>query len=492
MDILKNIKTVSKDTLYYGLGGAVSKFISFFTAPILTRIFTPGDYGMMDLIATTFGFFLMFAGINIVSGIYRYYYEVKTKQEQNILVSTGFWFTILMGFLFLGLMFSLKTPIANYIKIQSGVDRDYTLFLSIVFFRTPFNLIQTYFLSLFRLKREPKKYVVISILQVILNFVLILLLVVYLDLHLKGAFLAGLISIITISIITFFFHRKSIKLKFSKKLFKKVIAYSLPQLPAVFINWGILQVNRFFLFEYSSETELGYFSIAIKVSMVMQIAIMAFRSAWGPFSMQIMQDENHKLMYIKFYRLILIAFTFIAFLVFALSKPVLYFIAPPEYNAAYPLIVFIVFANAFDIAHQIISIGIAINKQTKYISYAQGITFLFVLMFNYILVNKYMAMGAAIALFLAYVVKAIFIYIFAQKLYPIKYDLKNIIHFLVVFTVSIIVSNSIYQLENLYSFWIIFFTSLTIVLYTYFVWLNQKERHMVISYLKKSLKQITF
>jgi len=486
VSIVTQIKGLSEDTVYYGFGGAFAKFISFFTAPILTRIFTPADYGMLDFVATTFSFFMMLAGINIVSGIYRFFYEVDKGKEQDKLLSTGLIFTMLMGIVFMGIMFSLKSIIGDYVRVQSGVDRDYSLFLTLVFLRAPFNLTQTYFLSMFRLQRKPKRYVVISILQVIINFVLIITFVVVLDMHLLGAFMADLVAIITITTITYLIYFRSIKFDFSRSLFIKAISYSLPQFPAVFINWGILQVNRLFLYEYCSETELGYFSIAFKISMVMQIAIMAFRSAWGPFSMQIMQKPDHKELYIKFYRLILIAFSLIGFIVFVFAKPILFIIAPPEYLPAFPMIVFIVFANAFDIAHQTIAIGIGIKKKTKYLSYAQGITFIFVLLFNYLFIKEYMALGAAYALFASYIVKAFFVYLFAQKLYPIKYELNNIIHFFIIFIISVFVSQFVYHRDMLSTIIVLISTAFIILSYVYFVWLRKVERDKIKSILISS------
>jgi O-antigen/teichoic acid export membrane protein len=491
MSIIKQIKGLSKDTLYYGLGGAVAKFIAFFTAPILTRIFTPEDYGMMDFIATTFALFMMFAGVNIITGIYRYYYEVKSSEEQNKLVSTGFIFTLMMGIIFLFIMFGLKPLIVNYLSSRSSIDRNYSLFLTLVFLRAPFNLIQSYLLSLFRLRREPKKYVVISIVQVLLNFLLIILFIIILKYHLVGAFLAGLVSNILITIITFFLYFKSLVFSFSRTLFKKVLHYSLPQFPSVIINWGILQVNRFFLYEYGSETELGYFSVSLKIAIVIQMVIMAFRAAWGPFVMQVMQKPDHKNIYIRFYRLILIAFTIIAFLVFIVAKPILYILAPPEYLPAFPIIVFLVFAHAFDISHQIFGIGIGIMKKTQYHSYAQTITFIFVLFFNYIFIVKFGAFGAAIALVSSYFIKALLMYQFSQRLYPIKYDLGNILHFLVIFGFSIFVSYAIYPRDFSSTIIISIAAFIAVSVYVYTFWFLKEERikikQLLFSYFKKTV-----
>jgi O-antigen/teichoic acid export membrane protein len=494
MNFVKQIKSVSKDSIYYGLGESISKFISFLTAPILTRIFTPGEYGLMDFITITFTFFMIFAGVNVFSGIYRYYYEVKTFEDKKKLVSTGFHFILIMSAFFLILLFALKPQIVGYVGGQSNIPRDYSLYLTIVFLRTPFLLAQLYFLSLFRLRREPKKFILVAITQVLLNFGLIIFLVVVLDMKLVGAFLAGTISMILISVLSYFFHQEYIRLQFSKDFFKKIMHYALPEFPAIFFNWGILHMNRFFVYEYCSETQLGYFAIALKVSMVMQIAVMAFRAAWDPFSMELMQKPDHKEIYSKFYRIVLMAFTFFAFLLTLISKPVLFLIAPSTYLPAFNLIVVLVFAYTLDISNRILAIGIAISKKTKYASYASAITFVFALLFNYFLIRRHMAFGAALALLASYIVKTIFTYMFGQMVYPIKFPIHSIKHYFLIFIISI---NAVLFVKD--KNWLVLLVvnlsvALIVLSYTYFIWIKEKERqkirHSVVIYSSKLFNRL--
>ena len=55
-----HIKKLGKESLIYGLGGVISKFLGVFLLPILARILTPFDYGVIDYIATSFAIFTTF------------------------------------------------------------------------------------------------------------------------------------------------------------------------------------------------------------------------------------------------------------------------------------------------------------------------------------------------------------------------------------------------------------------------------------------------
>ena len=89
LNISKEIIGLSKDLFIYGFGGSIGALVGIFTAPIMTRIFIPAEYGIIGLINTTIGFILMLGGLNVVSGVYRYYYEDKSIEDQTKLLSTG-------------------------------------------------------------------------------------------------------------------------------------------------------------------------------------------------------------------------------------------------------------------------------------------------------------------------------------------------------------------------------------------------------------------
>ena len=477
MEFKQYLKRISKDSLLYGLGGAIGRFIHIFTAPIMTRIFCPADYGVMDLINTTLGFFLILAGLNIMSGVYRYYFETKTFQEKRALVSTGFIISVFSGLFILLLLFLLKPQISTYLQSKSDITRNFPLYLTIVFIRTPFSLMQTYFFGLFRLRRLVKKFVFISIVQVIINFILIILLVIILKMGLFGAFLAGTVSIVIISLLSYIFHYKFIGLQISRISSKNILSYSLPQFPAVFINWSILQMNKFFLHGYCSENQLGYYSIANKIAQFMLLAIVAFRSAWGPASVEIMQRENHKDLYNKFFKTTLIGFTLIAVLLSLYSKIIIRIIAPITYQPAYLVVVFLVFGFVIQVVNNILAIGIGISKKTKYISFAQTFVFLFTLVFNFIFIKAFMSIGAGLVILLSYISQSIFYLIFANKVYPISFSLKkNLYNFLIVFLISVSTVFLIKDLSFLHSLYIVLISNIIIFSYIWFIWLNSTDK----------------
>ena len=44
------LKQLGKDSLIYGIGGTLAKSLSFFLLPVYTSIFSPADYGTIEML----------------------------------------------------------------------------------------------------------------------------------------------------------------------------------------------------------------------------------------------------------------------------------------------------------------------------------------------------------------------------------------------------------------------------------------------------------
>ena len=480
MTTLKSkVKQFSKDTFFYGLGGAITSLISFFKAPILTRIFVPGDYGYLDFISTTFAFFLVIAGLNMISGLFRYYYEMKDDSERKDLLMTGLVFTLVTALVMLLSLQLLKPTIINYITKNSGAGRNNDLFVQLVILRTPFYLIQSFFLSILRLQRRAKLFFFISLGEGILNFILTITLVVFLKQHLFGVFFSNLFTVVLGALVVVFLLRNEIKGKFSICLFKKMMRVALPSFPSVFINLAFAKMSNLFIYQFSNELSLGLYSIAQKVGTLINLVGYAYRSAFLPFSMEIMHQENHKKDYNVFFRYAVLFFGIAAFTVSLFTKPIFFIIAPPSYYEAIKYVPFILFALAFDFSHFSLVTGIQISKRTEFATYAQALSLVISTILSYFIIRQFSAYGAAMISLPIYVVKYTFIYIFSQKLYKIDFDFGIERVFFILFALAILHSYIVANMSFVTNLFVSIFTLFITLSFIYKISLTKNERSVI-------------
>ena len=91
------LNRLGKDSAIYGVSSAMGRFVHLFLAPILTRIFSPEDYGVIALIQLAIGFATIFGGLNIGSGIGYHYFAADSEKDKNRALIGGFWIGVLIA-----------------------------------------------------------------------------------------------------------------------------------------------------------------------------------------------------------------------------------------------------------------------------------------------------------------------------------------------------------------------------------------------------------
>ena len=425
MRFIEQVKNLFKDSLIYGLGNALGQFIAIFTIPILTRIFVPEEYGVIALLQAAINFLVMIAGFNLISGVYRYYFEYKDLQKKQSILSTSLIFNLAFGVLFSLLIWFVAPFLEKALLLRkTGIKEtiEYSRYIRILTVGIVFTLLDMNFRSILRMTRQPYKYMVVNIVKVVGDLLMILLLVVHWKLGIEGALWSGVIASIITSCVGFFLVVRHYCLAFSISFLGLFLSYSLPALPSVLINWSLGQANRFFLNYYAPLAEQGYYAIAFYVAMIFMLFVISFRLAWDPFALSIMKESNARLSYGRFYTLYVVGLGGVGGCIALFAKPVLIILSTEAYYISYSIIFILIWAFLYQGSNNILQIGISISKRTKYISYAQVVSFTVNMIFNFVLIPPFGAWGAAWAFVGGTLAQSLAYYYFAQRVYPIAYD----------------------------------------------------------------------
>lgn len=425
-NFIAHFKGLTKDAAIYGLGDALAKLINVLTAPILTSIFLPEDFGIISLLQTTIGFLVMTIGFNLNSGAYFYFFDEKDLHRKKVIISTSFFFYLSAGLL-LGLAVWLGAPGIREILISNGAAEkyegyDFVSYLHILAIGVPLSIVETSFHSLLRMLRLPIKYVALSVIQVLSNLAFILLLVVHWNWGIEGALWAGVLPGFLTVVIGFLMVVQNYVWQFSWHYMKLFLSYALPQFPSVILNWCLFQLNVFFINHYSPLSEQGFFAIAWRVAAAFLLFTTAFRLAWDPFGLSIMKDENAKSIYRAGYSLFVIVFGTVGAVIALFAKPILIILTPESYHIAYSIVFIVIVGFIYQGSNNILGIGIGISKKTHLISYAQVVAFIINLGLNFSLIPYFGAWGAAWAFTGGVIAQSLSYFYFAQKVYPIPYQ----------------------------------------------------------------------
>jgi len=420
------------DSAIYGLSQAGAAFVGLLLLPILTRVFSPDEYGVIGLISPGISLLVLITGLQIVSGIARYYYEVKGELRRTLL-STG---------LFLSLPFPLliclgALPWAGQISQLLFASPVYGKALSFALFSVVLKVILGYLLLVLRFERAAIKYSILAIGNLATMAILSIFFVVSLHKGVEGVFLGFFLADLLFAIVAFLLLRKRFTFAFSVPFTKDILSYSIPIIPLPIAGWFRTYIYRFLLLPIVGLAGVGIFTSGANVSMVTLLITSSFGLAWGPFAMSVMHEENHRFIYTKVLTYSTVALAAVAFLLTLFSHEITHILLPSNYWEAYRLVGLLAAAFVLDGVFQIVAIGTLIVKKAYLdtiaflVGIASGIGCLVVL-------TPYIGiMGAAIATLLGSTIAVAVEFYLAQRVYYIDYEWKRVLSILLLLLIFI-------------------------------------------------------
>ena len=184
--------TLARHTLAYGLSGFVVPLVGIVTLPIYARVFSPAEYGVLELGLVTLSVTLVLADAGLSAAAQRQFYEYGPEQdrERHDVVFTGLVGTLLAGLLVGGGLLLLRGTVAGDALEAPGEDD----IVAIVAAIAPAMALATYLGAIMRLRFRTGHYLVSATLTAALSGGLGVLAVLVLDLDVEGVFLAMLVA----------------------------------------------------------------------------------------------------------------------------------------------------------------------------------------------------------------------------------------------------------------------------------------------------------
>ncbi len=389
-------KKLLTDSAVYGLGAIFIKSLAFFTLPIYTRIFSPSEFGVIEMFATIGGILSIFMTMGLDSAQSFYFMEAKNKKNRDIkeVTTSILGLRIILGIIVIGIIGILSPFILDF-AFETNLPTIYLLMVaSSIFFA---NLISQS-LEIFRLLYKPWHYIGLSFVQTILNIGLILYFTYIEDMGIYGFFLGSLIASFIVMFIGLIATRNYRYFRnLNIDLWRDFLRFGAPLVPAGFAIWSMQAGDRWFVMKMLGSHDLGIYSVGVKFAMLIALAVEIFRKAWWPIAMDMMHKPKASefIRKISFWYILLGS---IGAVILALIAPYLAkYLVAEEYYESYKLIGILGWSGIFYGFYLISELGIFKSKKT-YLSIITNFTgALLNMVLNYFLIKSFGLIGAAYA-----------------------------------------------------------------------------------------------
>ena len=242
-----------------------------------------------------------------------------------------------------------------------------------------------------------------------------------------------------------------VRFKLDQKIMAEMFIYSWPILIAnlsFIINENLdkILLGKLVLPLSNSAHEVGVYGACAKISLFLSIFIQAFRLGAEPFFFSHAKNKNagHTYARIMDYFVITVCVIFIALI--ANINILKYFIHDKSYWVGLPVVPPLVFGYVSLGIYMNLSVWYKLSDQTKYGLYISGVGAILTIILNVLFIPKYSYMASAWVSFIAYASMMVLSYIWGQKNYPIPYNLKKNLAYII--SSIIIVYLSFYLLKR--------------------------------------------
>ena len=465
-------KKFAGQTAIYGASTIAGRVLTFFLTPVYTYAYAASVYAVLTTMFAWASILNSFLAFGMETTFFRYlnkYPENRERVYNNAFASV---FGITVIFLLFTLPFAGK--VTDFIQVgKTSSNRDFTTF--VIYFITILVVDAWCVIPFARLRAEgrPGRYGIIKFTNIILFIALNLIFIWGLPFWVKHS-LAGtswinswfvkgwvgyvFLSNLVASVFTLLLllpELLKIRFKLDGKMLAEMFAYSWPVLVAnisFIINENLDKLLLGKLLPSNiSLREVGIYAACAKISLFLSIFVQAFRLGAEPFFFSHAKNKNSGQTYARImdYFVITVCVIFVALT--ANIQILKYFIRGHDaqqthlYWTGLGVVPPLLFGYVSLGIYMNLSVWYKLSDQTKYGLYISGIGAILTIVLNVIFIPQYSYMASAWVSLIAYATMMVLSYTWGQKNYPIPYNIKKNLAYIISSIVIVYVSFVIFK-----------------------------------------------
>jgi len=417
--------------MVYGLGNILNRTLTFLLLPLYINVMTPSEYGALNLIYPFLALMNVVYMYGLDAGFMRFFIPEKETGRRREIFSVVYISILFSTMVITALLFMFETSLSSLIL---GDDPAAGLF-ALAFIILAVDGLAFMPVLYYRSIQKPVRYVSIIFSEVLVNLSLNVLFVGFWGWGLKGVLIANIFSSSIKLLFAFPSVLQNFSLQWNIKLWKDILRFGLPTVPAVLFAMVVALGDRFMIKYFLGQEVVGIYSAGYKIGVVMALVVTAFRFAWHPFFLSISDQKNAKETFARILTLYLIIGSFIFLLVSLLAPPVLTYsfngmaIITPAFADGLRIVPYILLAYLFQGVYVNLVVGMYIKKKTYLSPLFTGAGMIINLTTNILLLGyfNYDFTAAGIAAILSYVGQSLLLYLVSRRFYTIDYELGKIV-----------------------------------------------------------------
>lgn len=417
--ILTRFKSVlfGNAAIYLG-ANILNAAIPFLLLPILTRVLTPADYGIVAMFGIVLSVLGAFTGLSVHGAIgVRYFQMQKNELAEYVGTCIGI-LVISTSFIFLLVVF-----FGSWLSAVTGVPLDWLLVAVVL---SGLQFLGNIRLSLWQVDGQAKKYGAFQVTQSLLNACFSLIFILIVGMAWQGRVLGQALAIGMSGVVALWWLLKDDLLVTPvawRRYGADALKFGVPLIPHVIGGLVISTGGQFIVTNMFGMYETGLYVVGVQLGLVLGLISDAFVKSFGPWMYKKLNEDS---MVIRHLIVGVIYCSFLFFLIVSLVFSVVIYIIFPlivgdNFLPARSLIAYFIFGNGFVGMYFAIAGFFFFTSKTKFISIVTITSGVFSIIIMWILGNYFGINGIALGYLLSQMIMFILAWKMATWVYPMPW-----------------------------------------------------------------------
>jgi O-antigen/teichoic acid export membrane protein len=424
------LKRLAVQTSHYGITSLLTVMAGLVSFPLLTRIFSVAEYGVMNLIAATVTLSVAFGKLGVQHSILRYHSEIKTGKSRFTmpqLVSTTFF-----GMLATGLVVALLLVLGtHWAPVRWLGDEQLRPLFAIASLLILVQVVESGLINFVRAEQRTTAFMKYQVVKKYLTIIAIVVALLGISRSLRAFYTANVLAeAVALAGLAYLLFADRAQARpsageFSRPLYKELVAFGIPMMIGYEMSSLVLGVgDRYVIEGMIGEKPLGLYAAAYNLCVyVQQVVIASVGQAIMPLYMQMYDkkgpEETSRFVTSSLTRYMLFGAPVVAGLA-AVGPELLPSLASEKYASAAVILPWVIAGMVVDGSNAMLGAGLFIHRKTRRIMAVVMSGAVFNIALNVVLVPRIGILGSAIATLASYTGTALGLGFAGRRLLPVQ------------------------------------------------------------------------
>ena len=477
------LKEAGRHTIIYGMGTVVQSASGLILLPILTGALTKEDFGAYSLILMASSIASAVFYFGMTSALPRSYFDYESIDDRRAVFTTAFIVLLAGALLQSGFGRLFGAEISNLLTGGS----QYADAVCFALMGGAVGFVNAYFFAYLRLLRKSIASVLLSIISLVGTIGLTLHLLSLHPGNVVVPFEAMAYAQATIAIyFVFIYGRSAFILRIMRKELPNLLHFGVTSIVASFGSLLIESLDRLMIQHFMGLAEVGTFSAAMRVSMLINvILILPFTQIWSPMMLEYRTKANISELFTVVFSVFMMSGGVVVIVASLFATEFLPVLIRSGLNSA---VVFVFLTCILGLlifgATNLLSAGLFYERKVHLLPFAYYGVALVKFCGNLLLIPLWGVAGATLSAFLSYLALPIAVYAISKKYFSFRIEWARLGAFIAIMAPSLLYGyySAFYPPENIY----LRLAGLVItLLLVYKLCLSAPERHSIAALLKQ-------